>query len=159
MTEPVIFRVQDSPPKYLLTDGYPGCICGELYQALQQLQSQGVVSRLNHQPLPVKRIMTLVATEPGYLFCGASKNPQRITRFLYARIPLYEIRYVAAARADDAENPQSLQALTEQPGAIGALFGTTSSQFIIRHSRPPVNDSFSELETSLQLLGALLITS
>ena len=151
----VVFLVQNSQPKYLTNHPTEKGLCGDLYLQLQvRLKRKGISSEIHDHSSPVKRIFLLVKTEPGHVFCGATKTAKREKKFRYSSLPLYQVSNVLVARADDHYDPKSYEELAAQGDAVGALYGTTSTNVLRQKIGSLVNDSFTDLESPLKLIGA-----
>lgn len=149
------FLQQNSQPKYMLEDPDQKGLCGDLYTSIsKRLAEQGFSVEIPAHYLPIKRIFALVESTPGNVFCGATRTPERLTRFRYSSVPLYRVSNVLLARADDPVNPASYQELRSLGETVGALYGTSSTRVLKRELGDLVNESFTDLNAPMKLIGA-----
>lgn len=150
----VVFLSQNSQPKYLMNHPTAKGLCGDLYTLLAaRLKQKGISSEIQDHYSPINRIFMLVKGSPGYAFCGATKTAKREKKYRYSHLSLYQVSNVLVARADDHYDPKSYEDLVAQGDAVGALYGTSSTNVLRQNIGPLVNDSFTDLESPLKLIG------
>ena len=152
---PILMLMQDSQPKYVLQRTGVSGLCGELYLAIQRhLLLERIESNIVEQFLPIKRILTMVEHEEDYIFCGAGRDKMRDRRFAYAKTPVYHVSNVLAVHQTDRSDPESIRDIAKSDGVVGALFGTSSAEFLKAELGPElVNDTFTDIESGLKMVA------
>lgn len=152
---PITFLAQDSQPKYFFSKKRLEGLCIDIYRALEvKLAKKQIKVEYPTQFMPIKRIFSLVETEPQAVFCGAAKSASRELRFNFTTIPAYPVNYVLATHRDNTVAPNSFEQIQQGDYTIGAFYGTSSAremkQVLGEHR---VNDSFTDLDMAMKLLG------
>ncbi len=149
----IIFLAQDSQPKYLFDDPKSFGLCGDIYAALKVILSrQKISSEVPTFSLPVKRIFKMVEQGPNYAFCGANRNAKREKKFTYSGQPTYDVSYVMALHQNEPSEYRSWNDIRENKGAVGALYGTHSSNVLRSKLGSQVNDTFTSIVEGLELI-------
>jgi ABC-type amino acid transport substrate-binding protein len=156
----VLFLIQDSQPKYFLTDADSDFehqkygLCGDIYRVLQtRLKEKNINSEVRQKYLPIKRIMSNVENKASNVFCGAGRNASREQRFIYSKLPVYHVSNVVASHRDDGYNPSSYDDLKVQQGEVGALYGTSSARFLKDKIGMQPNDRFLDISAALKAVA------
>lgn len=155
--------MQDSQPKYFLptenhsqdtTETQPKGLCVEIYQALaKHLAERQIKTNLAFKFLPIKRILKRVEEKPDAIFCGAGRNAKREKRFIYSETVVYHVSNVVAAHQDSKVEITSFTDIKNQQLTVGAMYGTSSADFVKKQTGVPVNDSFLTLKTGLHAVA------
>ncbi|MDX1736770.1 MAG: transporter substrate-binding domain-containing protein [Alphaproteobacteria bacterium] len=146
--------IQNSKPKYLLSQDSVSGLCGEIYTELQkELSKIGINFLIPNIEMPIKRILRDLEEGNADLFCGAGRNEKREEKFIYSIRPVYAVSNVLVSHRDDNLYPKSFDDLRSLDFEIGAFYGTTSSQFLKMQSGIRVNDSFTSLDEALERIG------
>jgi len=149
----ILFLAQDSQPKYLFGDSQSFGLCGDIYAELKTiLAKQKISSEESEFSLPVKRIFKMVEHGPNYVFCGANRNAKREKKFTYTAQPIYNVSYVIAHHQNDESKLNSWSDLRKNKGAVGALYGTHSSNVLRSKLGSQVNDTFTSIIEGLELI-------
>ncbi|WP_259779870.1 substrate-binding periplasmic protein [Aestuariispira ectoiniformans] len=148
------FVVQDSQPKYFLNTDENAGLCGDIYIALrEQLGAQGISVIIDNEYTPIKRILALVEYGKADAFCGAGRNAQRESRFIYSTDAIYSVSNVVAAHSSELVTPASLDDLASMQSPVGAFYGTSSARFLKARSGITVDDKFTSLDEALKTLA------
>lgn len=149
--EPLVLLKQNSKPKYFVDSSG---LCGEIYQRLAaRLEDRGIDSTVDADLYPIKRILRKLELGQAHVFCGAGRNAKREAVYVYSSLPVYEVANVIAAHEDEAFVPQGFPELIAEGSLTGALFGTSSSTWLMSHEGVRVNDNFHSVEEGLEALA------
>ena len=150
--EPLVLLKQNSKPKYFVDNSG---LCGEIYQRLvTKLGERGVDATVDSDLYPIKRILRKLELGQAHVFCGAGRNAKREAVYVYSALPVYEVANVIAAHDEEAFAPDGFPALISEGSLVGALFGTSSSTWLMSHEGVRVNDNFHSVEEGLEALAS-----
>lgn len=150
--EPVVLLRQNSEPKYL-ANGQG--LCDQVYAVLvARLAADGHELKVDPARYPVKRIMQLLESAQGQLFCGAEATAERRRRFAFSALPVYSLSNVIASQPQHAHQRLTIADIKEKQLLIAALYGTSSASWLkAQVGEALVFDQIYSLEEGLVWLG------
>ena len=147
----VIFLKQNSEPKYLPDNSG---LCDQIYQQLERrLIKKDISIVVDPQFYPVKRLMKMLETDQGHVFCGAGVTEERKLTFHYSELSLYQVSNVILSHADETEIPTSFAEIADKEMVIGSFYGTSSSAWLKQQPRVLVSDNYVSLDQVVQMVA------
>lgn len=123
--------MQDSQPKYFLTESGEQGLCNEIYRALsQRLVEHDITLEVSPGFIPIKRILHMVETGQANLFCGAGRNARREALFHYLPTPVYQVSNVLLGHRNEQLAPADYDELVTLSPSIAVISGTSSAAFL-----------------------------
>jgi len=147
------FLKQNSEPKYFNESAGRQGLCDAVYGELRaSLSGQDVPVLIDPELYPIKRILIMLDSGAGHVFCGAGRNAPREKRYRFSAVPVYEVSNVVIARRDETYVPEGFSELAREDILVGAYFGTSSAAFLKEQRGIRVLDKIKSLEQALQLV-------
>ena len=145
---------QNSHPKYfILENNKMGGICVDIMQAIERVDPE-IKFNGYQEFLPFKRLQ--ISLEEGGLdvFFGFRKTEERKINYLFLDVPLYQINYVVAVRADDKVKINSFDDIRSlyNNGSMLTVFGTAASDFLKMQEGVLVDDGAKNTKNLLEML-------
>ena len=129
---PLLALMQDSQPKYFDTTSSRQGLCNRVYQQLaERLERDGFSLRVEPGFVPIKRLLKMVEQGSADLFCGAGRNAERESRFVYLKTPVYHTSNVVLAHSAESFAPMNFADLAEVQNSVAIVNGTSSGRFLI----------------------------
>jgi len=146
----LIFLKQNSSPKYFAKDENKEGICELIYKEMvTRLKKQTVSVSIDPILYPVKRILSMIKSGEGQVFCGAGRNKKREALYSYSKSPVYQPSNVLVMHQDDTYIAKDYADLQNNEAIIGAFYGASSTTFLKTFEGVHVADHFTEINDGL----------
>jgi len=146
---------QESFPKYYkLSENKMGGVCVDIIQAIEKVDSE--IKFTGYQEfLPFKRLQVYLEKGQLDVFFGFKKTEKRTEKYHFLDVPLYEINYVVAVRADNKVKINALNDIRSlgEKGTILTVYGTAASNYLYEQGGLFIDD---EAKTPLLALKKLI---
>ncbi len=154
----LIFLKQNSTPKYFDSDTKKQGLCDLIYEEMKiRLIEKGVSVRIKPTFFPIKRILAMMSSGEGHVYCGAGRNKKREKLFYYSKYPVYQPSNVLVMHQDDQFLAKNYSDLQKTDFIIGAFFGASSTTFLKSFEGIHVADHFRELDDGLRAVSKKII--
>ncbi len=148
------FLRQNSEPKYFPHDSQRLGLCDQVYARMKQhLEQAGLSVVIDPELYPIKRILAMMSSGKGHVFCGAGRNAERERKYGYSTKPVYDVSNVVIAHRDEDFVPKSLEQLAGEEIVVGAYFGTSSAAFLKKQAGVRVLDNIKTLDQGMQFVA------
>ncbi|WP_081653788.1 substrate-binding periplasmic protein [Bacteriovorax sp. BSW11_IV] len=152
---PIVFLHQNSAPKFFPLDSGKKGLCNHIYEKIAfRLSHKNLNFQNHHAMLPIKRILSMLETGEGHIFCGAGKNPEREKLYIYSPTAIYEVSNVVVGHKDEMLTKFEMDYFLKNKVAVGAYFGTTSAKYLRSQIGDLAKDHFTNIEDALFLVNA-----
>lgn len=145
---------QNSYPKYYLTDNKDKKevvgLCIDMIKAVEKkLPEIKIIS--NKGFIPFKRIQANLYNGKIDVFFGFAKNRNRLKKYIFIDIPLYEVNHVIAVRRDDNIKINTFDDIRKLMGDNRILtnFGTATENFLNKQGGLEVDSGGKDLTKNL----------
>ena len=150
----IIFLRQNSEPKYFEDPQTRKGLCDEIYMGLKsRLAKKALRVKIDHDRLPIKRILSRLELGTGHVFCGSGRNKKREEKFIFSKKAVYSVSNKVAAHKSENFDPRNLQELARSEKVVGVLFGTSSATFLKSVDGVAVYNKIYEIDQGLRLLN------
>jgi len=153
-----VFLKQNSAPKYFDGDAKSQGLCDLIYGEMKKrLTIKGEAVRISPTFFPIKRILAIISSGEGHVFCGAGRNKKREALFNYSKYPVYRPSNVLVMHQDDQFVAKNYSDLQKTDAIIGAFFGASSTAHLKSFDGIHVADHFNELNDGLSAVAKKII--
>ncbi|GAA0784218.1 substrate-binding periplasmic protein [Roseibium denhamense] len=131
--DPVIkLRVdfQDTQPKYILQNGDAHGICPDIYRELERRLKGQVAFDFPAAFTPRRRMLANLEQGNSDIDCGAAANAERERKFIFSRIPIYEVAHLIALSSSEQDPPESFEDLADFRPLVGVVLGANITRFL-----------------------------
>ncbi|OIQ17205.1 MAG: hypothetical protein BM556_13410 [Bacteriovorax sp. MedPE-SWde] len=150
----VRFLKQNSLPKYFPETSKRLGLCDEIYFLIKkQIVGSSEKIYIDEKLYPIKRILSMLDSGQGNVYCGAGRNEKREKMFIYSKLPVYYVSNVVAAKKDETFIPQSISDLISKDIVVGAYNGTSSARFLKNHRGIRLNDRYTSFSQAFKELA------
>lgn len=158
----LILLKQNSPPKYMSHNSPGGThspgLCEVIYQSMQQrMEKAGRTISIDPEHYPIKRVLAMLSTGKGHVFCGANRDEVREKMFIYSTKPLFTVHYVVMKHISNPYEATSLKELQDQNALMGAYFGTHTADHLKTIPGIRVADHYKSLDEALNAVASKTI--
>ena len=158
MNAELIFLKQNSSPKYFSNDESKEGICELIYKEVaSRLKKQTVNVSIDPILYPIKRILAMIKSGEGQVFCGAGRNKKREALYFYSKNPVYQPSNVLVMHQDDSYIAKDYADLQSKEAIIGAFYGASSTTFLKTFEGLRVADHFDEVKDGLSAVANKII--
>lgn len=124
---------QQSYPKYFI-DKHQNIsgLCIDIMSAITTYAPEIKIIAPKNQFTPFKRIQQNLEDGKTDVFFGLAKNKQRLKKYTFIKIPIYELKHIIAVRKNDPVEISSFNDIINlgSQGKILTIFGTATYQFL-----------------------------
>lgn len=157
----LILLKQNSPPKYMPHSRggqHQAGLCDVIYQSMQlRLEKAGRTISIDPERYPIKRVLAMLASGKGHVFCGANRDDAREKTLIYSTKPLFTVHYVVMKHASNPYEATSLKELQDQNALMGAYFGTHTANYLETLPGIRVADHYKSLDEALNAVATKAI--
>lgn len=147
---------QESFPKYYKSSDNKMCgVCIDIIRSIEEADPEIKFTGYKNF-LPFKRLQSYLEKGKLDVFFGFKKTAAREQKLHFLNIPLYQINYVVAVRAEDEikiESFNDIRAMGEK-GLILTVFGTSANNFLHKQGNLLIDDAARTPSIALKKLLA-----
>ncbi len=147
---------QESFPKYYKSDDHKMCgVCIDIIHSIEQADPEIKFTGYNNF-LPFKRLQSYLEKGELDVFFGFKKTAKRERQLNFLNIPLYQINYVVAVRAEDNVSIESFDDIRTMgdKGLILTVLGTSANSFLQKQGGLLIDDAARTPSIALKKLLA-----